>query len=109
MTHIQVSAETGKVVWYSYLLKKFPQFVGIHTVKGFHVVNEAEGDAFLEFPCFLYDLTNVGNLISGSSAFLKPRLCIWKFSVHILGSKPSLRDFEYSLTSMQSEGNCPVV
>ena len=82
------------MVWNSHLLKNFLQFVVIHTVKGFHVVNEAEGNAFLEFPCFLYDLTNVGNLISGSSVFLKPRLYIWKFSVHILGSKPSLKDFE---------------
>ena len=77
----------------------------IHTVKGFHVVNEAEGDAFLEFPCFLYDLTNVGNLISCSFAFFKPRLYIWKFYVHILGSKSSLNDFEHNLTNMQNEHN----
>ena len=68
MTHIQVSQETDKVVWCSHLLKNFLQFVVIHKVKGFSVVNEAEIDVFLEFPCFFYD---VGNLISGSSAFSK--------------------------------------
>ena len=72
---IQVSQETGKVVWYSHLLKSFPQFVVIHTVKGFRVVNEAIY-AFLKFLCFLYDPTNVDTLISGSSAFSKPSLYI---------------------------------
>ena len=72
-----VSQETGEVVWYSHLFKKFPQFVVIHTVKGFNVVDEAEVDVFLELPCFLHDPTNVGNLISGSSAFPKPSLYIW--------------------------------
>ena len=85
------------MVWYSHLLKNFPQFVVIHTVKGFSIVNEA--DAFLEFPCFLYDPADVGNLISGSSAFSKPSLYIWKFLVHIL-LKPSLKDFEHRLASM---------
>jgi len=70
-----------------------------HTVKGFHVVNEAEIDVFLELPCFLYDPMNVGNLISGSSDFSKPSLYIWKFLIHIV-LKPSLKDFEYYLTSM---------
>ena len=65
----QVSQETGKVVWYSHLLKNFPQFVVIHTVKGFSVVNEAEADVFLEFLCFFYDRTDVGNLMSGFFAF----------------------------------------
>ena len=68
---MQVSQEAGQVVWYSHLLKNFPQYVGIHTVKGFSVVNEAEVDVFLEFSCFLSDPTDVGNLISGSSAFSK--------------------------------------
>ena len=72
MTCIQVSLETGKVVCYSHILKNFPQFVVIHTVKVFSVVNKAEVDVFLEFPCFLYDPTNVSNLISGSPAFLNP-------------------------------------
>ena len=69
LTHIQVSQEAGKVVWYSHLLKNFPQFVVIHRIKGFSVVNEAEIGAFLEFSCFFYDPTDVGNLTSGSSAF----------------------------------------
>ena len=68
------------MVWYSHLLKNFPQFFVIHTVKGFSVVNEAV-DVFLESPCFLYDLANVGNLISGFSAFSKSTLYIWNFSV----------------------------
>ena len=79
--------------------KNFPQLVVIYTVKGFSIVNEAEVDIFLEFPCFLCDSTNVGNLISGSSAFSKSSLNIWKFSDHIL-LKPSLKDSEHYLTSM---------
>ena len=90
LTYIEVSPKTGKVVWYSCLFKSFPQFVVIHTVKGFHTVSEAVV-VFLEFFCFLYDPANVGSLISGSSAFLKPSLYIWKFSVHVL-LKPSLKD-----------------
>ena len=74
LTHIQVSQETGQVVWYSHLLKNFPQFAVIHTVKGFSIVSEAEADVFLELLCFLHDPKNVGNLISGSSAFSKPSL-----------------------------------
>ena len=72
------------MVRYSHLFKNFPQFVVIHTVKGCRAVNEAEVDVFLEFPCFLYDPLDVGNLISGSSAFYKSSLYIWKFSVHVL-------------------------
>ena len=79
------------MVWYSHLLKNFPQFVVIHTVKDFSVVNKAEVYVFLEFPCFLYDPTNIGNLISGSSAFSKPNLYTLRFSVHVL-LKPSLDD-----------------
>ena len=70
------------VDWYSHLLKNFPQFVVIYTVKGFSIVNEAKVDVFLEFSCFLYDPMDVSNLISGSSAFSKPSLNIWKFLVH---------------------------
>ena len=84
------------------------QFVVIHTVKGFHIVKEEEADVFLEFPCFLYDPVNVGNWISGSSAFSKPSLYIWKFLVHLL-LKLYLKDFEDNLTSMQNECNCMVV
>ena len=84
MTCAQVSQETGKVVSYSYFFKNFQQFVMIHTVKGFSIVNEAEVDVFLEFSCFFYDPMDVGNSISGSSAFCKSSLYIWKFSVHVL-------------------------
>ena len=87
------------MVWYYHLFKNFSQFVVIHTVKGFSIVNEAKVDVFLEFPCFLHDPTNVGNLISGFSASSKPSLYIWKFSVHAL-LKPSLNDFERYLTSV---------
>ena len=96
------------MVWYSHLFKNSPQFVVIHTVKGFNEVNEAEVDVFLEFPCFLCDPTDFGNLISGPSAFSKSSLYIWKFSVHIL-LKPSLKDSEHNLTNMQSECNCMIV
>ena len=84
LTCIQISQEAGKEVWYSHLLKNFPQFVVIYTVKGFGVVNEAEADVFLELSCFFDDPTDVGNFISGSSAFSKSSLNIWKFSVHVL-------------------------
>ena len=87
------------MVWYSHLLKKFPQFVVIHTVKGFNVVNEAEIDVFLELSCFFYGTTDFGNLISSSSAFLKSSLNIWKFMVHVL-LKPGLENFEYYFASM---------
>ena len=87
------------MVWYSHLLKNFPQFVVIHTVKGFSVVSEAEVDVFLEFPFFFYDPTDVGNLMSGSSTSLEPSLQIWKFSVSVLLNS-SLKDFEHYLASM---------
>ena len=80
------------MVWCSHLLKNFPQFVVIHTIKGFSMVSEAEVDDFLELSCFFDDPTNVANLISGSSAFSKSSLNIWKFSVHVL-LKPSLENF----------------
>ena len=80
------------MVWYSHLLKNFPQFVVIHTVKGIGVVNEA--DVFLELSCFFHDLADVGNLLSGSSAFSKSSLNIWKFTVHVL-LKPGLENFEH--------------
>ena len=79
------------MVWYSHLLKNFPQFVVTHTVKGFGIVNEA--DVFLELSCFFYDSTDVVNLISGSSAFSKSSLNIWKFLVHVL-LQPPLENFE---------------
>ena len=82
LTCIQVSQEAGKVVWYSHLFKNFPQFLMIHTVRGFRLVNEAGVEVFLEFSCFFCDPTNVGTLISGSSVFSKPSLYIWKFTYY---------------------------
>ena len=108
LTCIQVSQKVGKVVWYSHLFQSFPQFVVIHTVKDFSIVNEAKVDVFLEFPYLFYDSMDFGNLISGSSAFSKSSLYIWKFSVHIL-LKPSLENFEHDLASMWNECNCVVV
>ena len=99
LTCIQTSQEAGQVVWYSHLFKNFPEFVVIHTVKGFSVVNEIEVDVFLEFSCSCYDPADVGNLISGSSAFPKISLNIWKFTVHIL-LKPGLESFEHYTASM---------
>ena len=87
------------MVWYSHLFKNFPQFAVIHTIKDFGVVNKAEIDVFLEFSCFLDDPTDVGNFISGSSAFSKTILNIWKFTVRIL-LKPGLENFEHYFTSM---------
>ena len=108
VTCIQISQEAGQVVWYSHLLKNFPQFVVIHTVKGFGIANKAEVHVFLEISCFFDDPMDVGNLISGTSAFSKSSLNIWKFLVHKL-LKPSLKDSEHNLTSMGSECNCLVV
>ena len=90
------------MVWYSHLLKNFPKFVVIHTVKDFGVVNKAEVDAFLELFCFFEDPADVGNFIFGSSAFSKSCLNIWKFMVHIL-LKPVLKNFEHYFASMQDE------
>ena len=92
-TCIQISQEAGKLVRYSYVLKNFLSFVVTHTVKNFSIVNEAEVDVFLELSCFFYDPMDVDNLISGSSAFSKYSLNIWKFTVHVL-LKPSLENFE---------------
>ena len=93
------------MVWDSHLLKNFPQFVVIHTFKGFSIIDEAEVDAFLEFSCFFYDPMDVGNLISGSSAFSKSSSNIWKFSVHVL-LKPSLKDFEHYLANVKCKKLC---
>ena len=87
------------MVWYSHLLKNFPQFVVIYTVKGFGVINKAEIDVFLEFSCFFDDPVVVGNLISGSSGFSKSSLNIWKFSIHVL-LKPGLENFEHYFASI---------
>ena len=91
---MQVSQEADKKVWYSHLFKNFPQFVVIHAVKGFGIVNKAEVNVFVELSCFFDDPADVGNLISGSSAFSKTSLNISKFMVHIL-LKPGLENFEH--------------
>ena len=105
-TCLQVSQEADQVVWYSHLLKNFPQFVVIHTVKGFGIVNEA--DVFLQLSSFFNVPVGVGNLISGSSAFSKSSLNVWTFLVHVL-LKPCLENFEYYFASMWGECNCVVV
>src|SRR5574337_223529 len=99
LTCIQISQKAGKVVWYSHLFKNFPQFVVIHIVKGFGIVNKAEVDVFLECSWVFDDPMDVGNLISGSFVFSKSSLNIWKFMVHIL-LKPGLENFEHYITSM---------
>ena len=87
------------MVWYTHFFKNFSQFVVVHTVKGFGIVNKAEVDVFLEFSCFFDDPADVGNLISGSSAFCKSNLNIRKFTVHVL-LKPGLENFEHYLASV---------
>ena len=91
--------EAGQAVWHSRLFQNFPQFIVIHTIKAFGIVNKAEMDIFLEFSWFFYDPADVGNLISGSSAFSKTSLNIWKFTVHVL-LKPGLENFEHYFTSV---------
>ena len=108
LTCVQTSQEAGQVVWYSHLFQNFPQFVVVHTVKGFGIVNKAEVDVFMELFCFFDDPLDVGNLISGSSAFSKCILNIWKFTVHVL-SKPGLENFEHYFASVWDECNCAVV
>ena len=108
LTCIQISQEAGQVVWYFHPLKNFPQFIVIHTGKSFGIVNKAEIDVFLELPCVFDDPADVGNLISGSSAFLKSSLNIWKFMIHIL-LKLGLVNFEHYFTSVWDECNCAVV
>ena len=99
LTCIQISQEAGQVVWYSHLFQNFPQFIVIHTVKGFGIVNKAEIDVLLELSCFFNDPVDVGNLVSGSSDFSKTSLNNWKFTVHVL-LKPGLENFEYDFTSV---------
>ena len=108
LTCIQISQETGLVVWSSHIFQNFPQFVVIHTVKSFGIVNTKEKDVFLKLSCFLDDPVDVGNLISGSSAFSKSSLNIWKFLVNVL-LKPGLENFEHYFASMWDKCNCAVV
>ena len=108
LTCIQISQEPGKVVWYSHFLKNFPQFVVIYTGKGFGIVNKAYVDVFLDRSCFFCDPTDVGNLISGSSAFSKSSLDVWNFLVYVL-LKPRLENFEHYFAGVWDECNCAVV
>ena len=108
LTCIQVSQESDQVVWYSHLFQNFPQFIVIHPVKGFGLVNKAEIDVFLELSCFFDDPADVGNLISGSSSFSKTSLNIWKFTVHVL-LKAGLENSEHHFASIRDECNCAVV
>ena len=108
LTCIQVSQEPCQVVWDSHFFQKFPQFTVIYTVKGLGIVNKAETDVFLKHSCFLNDPENVGYLISGSSAFAKTSLKIWKFMVHVL-LKPGLENFEHYFGSVWDEYNWAVV
>ena len=105
---IQISQEVGQVVWYSHLLKNFPEFFVIHTIKGLDIVDKAIVGVFLELSCFFNDLTDVGNLIFGSFAFSRSSLNIWKLMVHVL-LKPRLEHFEHHFTSVWDECNCAVV
>ena len=108
LTCIQISQKAGQVVWYSPLFQNFLQFVVIHTVKGFGVVREANADVFLELSCFFDGPMDVGSLISGSSAFSKSDLNIWKLIIHVL-LKPGLENFEHYFASMWDECNCVVL
>ena len=108
LTHIKVSQAAGKVVWYSHLSQNCPQLIVIHTVNGFGIVNKAERDVFLELSCLFDDPADVSNLISGSSAFSKISMNIWKFMVHVL-LKPGLENFKHYFTSMWDECNCVLV
>ena len=108
LTCMHISQEADQVDWYSHFLKNFPQFVVIYTVKGFGIVNKAEVDVFLELSCLFNDRTDVGNLISGSSAFPKSSWNIWKFTVHIL-LKYDLENSEHCFTSVWDECNIAVV
>ena len=96
------------MVWYSPPFQNFPQFIVIHAVRGFGIVNKAEIDVFLELSCFFQDPVDVGNLISGSSAFSKTSLNVREFTVHVL-LKPGLENFEHYFTSVWDECNCAVV
>ena len=102
LTCIQISQDGDQAVWYSHFFQNFPQFIVIHTVKGFGVVNKTEIDDFLELSCFFNDSTDVGNLISDSSATSKSSLNIWKFMVHVL-LNPGLENFEHYFARMSDE------
>ena len=96
------------MAWYSHIFQNFSQFIVIHTVKGLGIINQAEVDVFLEFSCFFHDPVDIGNLISGSSAFSKTSLNIWNFTGHVL-LKPGLENLEHYFASVSDECNCVVV
>ena len=108
LTRIQISQEAGQMVWYSHLLKHFPQFFVIHTVKGLGIANKAEVDTFLELSYFFDEPTDVGSLIAGPLPCFKSSLNIRKFMVHVL-LKPGLEDFEHYFASVWDECNCAIV
>ena len=108
LTCIQFSQKSGEVAWFSHFFRNFPQFVVIHTVKGFSIVNESELHVFLEFSCFFYDPADVGNLISRSSSFSKSSLNIWKFLVHVM-LKPGMDDFVHYFANVWNECHCVLV
>ena len=108
LTCIQISQEAGQGVWYSHHFQNFPQFIVIHTVKDFGIVNKAEVGVFLEPSCFFDNPIFIGNLISGASAFSKSSLNIWKFMVHVL-FKPHLENFEHYFPRVWDKCNCAVV
>ena len=108
LTCISVSQDAGQVAWYSHLFQNFPYFIVVHRVKSFCIVSKTEVDVFLEFSCCFNNPSDVGNMISGSSAFYKTILVIWKFMVHVL-LKPGLENFEHYFTSMWDECNRAVV
>ena len=108
LTCIWISQEAGQALWYAHLFQNFPQFVVIHTVEGFGIVNKAEVHISVELSCFFGDSMDVGNLISGSSAFSKSCLNIWKFAIHVL-LKPGLENFEHYFASVWDKCNCAVV
>ena len=107
LTFIQISQESGQVVWYSHLLKNFSVCCDSHSQRLWRSLTKAGVDAFLEFSCFFNDPADIGNLISGSSAFSKSSLNIWNFLVHML-LKPDLENFEYYFASVWDEYNCAV-
>ena len=108
LTCIQISQEAGQVIWCSRLLQNFPQFIVIHTVNRFGIFNKAKIDVFVELSCFFTDRADVGNLISGFSAFSKTSLNIWKFMIHVL-LKPGLENLGHFFASVWDECNCVVV